>query len=143
LDFKNNTAPGDIGGWMHFHKFFDDMEPVDFGQPDHDEFRFLGIFGEPRVINPNDAEAAERYWKKMQVPRKKLKLYEEFAETLEDMPQECQRVTWKNLYSPTCNALHEINLSLDYNEERKLGDDQAFDNFYIRYVSFLTPNDAN
>lgn len=143
LDLDNPAARvHDVGGWMYYHKFYDNLEPISWEGPhsgrDYNKLT-LRNSGQPRLINPNDAKIAEEYWEenqpKIKRKRKKLTLWKEYAETIQDIPQECRRVNWSHLYNPTCNELHEINLSMDYNDDlaKNLGDAQDFDTFYISH----------
>lgn len=139
LDFKN--AHSDIGGWMMFHKFFEATEPVDFGQPDNGGLKFLGNFGRERSFSRDLRIEAEKAEKPVEPkPPNADWLYYEYAESIEDIEQECRRVDWKHLYHPSCNEIHEIDLVFDYKEDvASLGYDQTLDSFYIRYVRFVWP----
>lgn len=133
LDFKN--AHSDIGGWMMFHKFFEATEPVDFGQPDNGGLKFLGNFGRERNFSRDLRIEAEKAEKPVEPkPPNADWLYYEYAESIEDIEQECRRVDWKHLYHPSCNEIHEIDLVFDYKEDvASLGYDQTLDSFYISH----------
>jgi hypothetical protein len=137
LDFAANTQM-DMGGWMFpHHTFFEPTEPVDIGQPDRGGFSFVGSFGTQRELRPDEEEAFERHRNRMLWDVKRMKEYNEFAEDLEDRPQKCRRPNWKHLYNPSCNGIHEINLAMNYDEDKaRLGDDQVFDTFYISHGYF-------
>jgi hypothetical protein len=131
--------PADIGGWMFRRRFFEPTSyyPIDVGQSDRGNLGFLGAFGKPREIQPNDDIFAELYWNNTvrRYDQKRMAKYDQPAEDIADQKARCRRVDWKMLYHPTCNEVHEIALSRDYHEETAgLGDDQIFDSFYIRYV---------
>ena len=135
LDFDNGNV--DIGGWMMFHKIFKPTsDDLNFGMSDFgDELDFQGQFGSARKIDPTDARKVELAWLQEHPDNttRKIKPYYEYAEAIEDIPFKCRRVNWKHTYYPSCNDIHSVDLTCDYNEERsRIGDTQTLDSFYIR-----------
>lgn len=108
-----------------------DLDP---NTPDFGGLTFLGRFGKPRETRPNDALFAERDWEVAHPDHKKMKKYDMFSEDLADIESACKRQDWHFLYHPSCNAMHELDLTYDFNPDRAgIGDDQMFDSFYISH----------
>ncbi len=136
LDFQRWKV--DIGGWQFFHHFFlpennllqDDIS-ID---SDYDEIEFVGRFGKPRVVRPDEAQVVETYLENLRGRRLRLSKYAEYDQDVQDEPEECRRQNWTQMYNPSCNAIHEIDLSNDFELSReRLGYDQLVDTFYINH----------
>lgn len=127
----------DIGGWQFFHHFFlpkSPLEDEELSIRDYDGIEFVGVFGQPRVVRPDEEQVREKYLQHLRTRRGRIPMYAEHDEDTQDEPQQCRRQNWAQLYNPSCNAIQEIDLGYDFKETRAgLGDDQMFDTFYISH----------
>jgi hypothetical protein len=127
----------DIGGWQYFHHFFIPRAKIQTTLDDAGFFgglEFVGPFGQARVTRPDEERVAEAYLEIMHNSTRRVDTAYEHTEEIQDMVNPCQRNNWMQAYKPLCNAMHEIDLSFDFNEERAgLGDNQMFDSFYISH----------
>lgn len=152
-----NQDEEDLGGWRSAtQKFFLPFEKVDSPHPN---FGGLELFQNPpfdtevapvttttktiqeqqqrpsRKIPSNDHDIAAKYFD-MTHRDTLLQDYYEPAEAIEDRKHKCRRPSFKNQYKPTCNNLHEIDLSRDYNADRAQSistDDQTYDTYMINH----------
>jgi hypothetical protein len=138
LDFTSVGEPGNIGGWLFNSEFYHPSEPLEPSMKvDRGDLKMRSVGGGNRDILPSDPEIFEAYRKRIIL--NDVKTHMSFDnlrnEELEDRAQTCRRPNWTLSYYPTCNAVHEVDLSLDFDKGRVgLGDEQIFDDYYIRYV---------
>ena len=128
----------DIGGWQFTRIFYYPTIPLSVERSEDDgdygDLEFVGPFGQPRLVRPDDQQIAEAYlqglrWKMVRVPA-----FDEHVEDVQDEPTTCRPQQWAQWYFPSCNAFHELDLKSDYDESRAgLGDDQIYDSFYISH----------
>ena len=132
FDFENN--PNDIGGWMHIHKFHQPKTKIwNIGQVDRGGITGVGVFGEPRLQRPDDQEDHARNLDKYHRDHKKMHSYNEFNEDVQDRNHTCQRANWTFDYFPSCNNVHTLDLSHNYDKEAatRIGYPHTLDSFYI------------
>ena len=127
----------DVGGWQFFHHFFipqTDLTTRIGYRGDFGDLEFVGPFGRPREIRLDEGTVAEMYLATMHNDTGRIEVAYEHADDIADMENPCRRNSWMQLYKPLCNAMHELDLTFDFNEERAgLGDHQIFDSFYISH----------
>lgn len=132
----------DFGGWTFFRKFFLPTDPLDrfisakIARPDFGGIQLTSTGGQPREILFTDEDLGESTLGRRAQAYHKDEMNYEYVESIEDQPQECRRPSWKNRYYPTCNALHDLDLTRDYDSDEAQtvpGDDQFFDSFYISH----------
>ena len=123
----------DVGGWLSPIPFFqkhpiqrDKLMPPDFESL---HIRALNVSRFERVINPSDADNYEdmrmRELNRMDLDPTPAKYdHDDEADV-----QECRPPKWKNLYFPTCNAFHEIDISRDYDRAITSMVDKNFDSY--------------
>ena len=126
----------DIGGWLISHTFYAPTvvlpSPIVDSPAVYDNLEFVGDFGQPRTTRPDEEEVAEKFWKTKLSAEYRMTSDFEANEDVEDDTKVCRRQNWMMMYNPSCNAVHELDLSYDFRPERAgLGDDQMFDSFYI------------
>eukprot|EP00535_Pseudo-nitzschia_heimii_P008804 CAMPEP_0197185296 /NCGR_PEP_ID=MMETSP1423-20130617/11646_1 /TAXON_ID=476441 /ORGANISM="Pseudo-nitzschia heimii, Strain UNC1101" /LENGTH=617 /DNA_ID=CAMNT_0042636321 /DNA_START=147 /DNA_END=1997 /DNA_ORIENTATION=+ len=92
----------------------------------------------PRLIDPNDERLAFEEWEKLREDDPHQPTSDMHPEELEDKKRTCRAPSFHRKYLPTCNAIHEIKLYEDFDEERakRPGDDQFYDSFYISHGAF-------
>lgn len=127
----------DIGGWQFFHRFIlptTKLETTERYPGYYGGLEFVGAFGQPRVQRPHDDLVAEVYLATIRDSQRKVPLEYEHTDAILDMEGECRRTNWMQDYKPLCNAMHELDLTFDFNEDHAgLGDIQVFDSFYISH----------
>lgn len=135
FDFKSSNS--DLGGWQLFHHFFQPSSRVHTpgSRGYFDGLIFVGEFGKPRSTRPDEAEVAEKYLEKIHADKHYVETAYDTNENIQDLDRKCQRQSWMELYNPSCNAVHELDLTYDFDPKRAgLGDDQImFDSFYISH----------
>lgn len=96
------------------------------------------LLSSPRMIHPDDAGMARRYWHKLNKKDPKVEAYDMYPEELEDTKNDCRAPNWAKKYRPQCNMMHELVLGVDYDEDlaKRPGDDQFYDSFYISHGAF-------
>jgi hypothetical protein len=138
LDFKEQKV--DIGGWLFPQQRITPRAPIKGYIPSKEEEDFGGLNyvstgGLERKINSNDLLLYEKYAAKKMTERKykRMSSANEHADEIEDENHTCRRPNWILLYKPSCNAIHALDMSRDYDEEMvRVGDDQIFDSFYVK-----------
>ena len=127
----------DMGGWQFFHHFFIPQSNLYTKVGYRGYFgglEFVGPFGKPRVTRLDEGTVAEFYLAKMHNDTGRIDIAHEHADEIADIENSCRRNSWMQSYKPLCNAMHELDLTFDFNEERAgLGDHQIFDSFYISH----------
>jgi hypothetical protein len=127
----------DMGGWQFFHHFFIPQSNLYTKVGYRGYFgglEFVGPFGKPRVTRLDEGTVAEFYLAKMHNDTGRIDIAHEHADEIADIENSCRRNSWMQSYKPLCNAMHELDLTFDFNEERAgLGDHQIFDSYYISH----------
>jgi hypothetical protein len=91
-----------------------------------------------RLIHPDDATLASKYWEQLTEYDPYIHSYDMSAEDLQDRKEKCRSPNWSKDYIPNCNLMHELTLSEDYDQERakRPGYDRSYDYFYISHGSY-------
>ena len=135
---SSSSTSSDVGGWLFYNQFALPADPIDSGQPDRGRFVFSSVFGEQREILPNDDESAELNWNQYRNSKQKFSPEYDYEENNQDREHKCRVQSWAQLYNPTCNAIHEIDLMNDFPSSGRATykDTQNIDTFYISHGYF-------
>ena len=138
LDSKE--AKVDIGGWLFRQRRIPPQASIEDEESSKEEedfgdLEYVSTGGVERKIKSDDVlQALYEKYRVLIRGEKAIRVHDEdeHADEIEDEKDSCRRPNWILLYKPSCNAIHTLDISREFDEEMaSVGDDQIFDSFYV------------
>lgn len=138
LDSKG--AKVDIGGWLFRQRRIPPQASIEDEESSKEEedfgdLEYVSTGGVERKIKSDDVlQALYEKYRVLIRGEKAIRVHDEdeHADEIEDEKDSCRRPNWILLYKPSCNAIHTLDISREFDEEMaSVGDDQIFDSFYV------------